>query len=358
MKLAYVVYWNGAGDGVSAKIATQVGLWRERGHEVEVFRLGHDGIPPIVGGERAFSFAGGRGRVAATRELAGAVRTFRPDVAYLRYDHFLPPLRSLTTAVPTVVELNESRVEYRLRGRAVAAYDRLNRPLTLGRSRGLVAVTNEIAAEQRGRLPSVVIGNGVDLRRYEALPPARGSRPRAVFLGSPLMPWHGLDKLVELAELLPGIDVDVVGTSAAELPRHPANLRLHGYLPPDEYRPLLAAADVGIGTLAFHRTGLLEGSPLKTREYLAFGLPVVLGYRDTDLADAGSWFVCELPNEEDNVRRGAARIGEFVERVRGRRVPREDVAPRIDAAPKEERRLAFLERTLAGVTAARAGRRS
>ncbi len=40
-------------------------------------------------------------------------------------------------------------------------------------------------------------------------------------------------------------------------------------------------------------------------------------------------------------------IGEFVERVRGRRVPRSDVEDRLSAAAKERQRLAFLERVAA-----------
>lgn len=355
MKIAYVVYWNGAGDGVSAKVATHLELWREGGHEVTLFRLSRGDAVAIDERERGFAFTGARERIAATRRLAAAVKAHAPDAVYFRYDHFVPPLRSLPASLPTVVELNESRSEYRLRSRAAAAYDRLNRAAVLGRARGVVAVTHEIAAEQPGQLPSAVIGNGVDLRRYEELPPATGARPRAVFLGSPRMPWHGLDKIIDLAALLPAVDFDVVGTSEAELPRHPPNVRLHGFLAPAEYRPILAAADLGIGTLAFHRTGLAEGSPLKTREYLALGLPVVIGYRDTDLAGERPWFVCELPNQEDNARTRAGEILGFVEDVRGRRVAHAEVAERIDAAPKEERRLAFLEQA---VRAAPAGRRS
>lgn len=38
---------------------------------------------------------------------------------------------------------------------------------------------------------------------------------------------------------------------------------------------------VCIGTLALHRKNMTEASPLKTREYLAHGFPVIIGYKDT-----------------------------------------------------------------------------
>jgi hypothetical protein len=352
VKIAYVFYWNGSGDGVSMKIATQIELWREAGHEVSAFQLTRSS----AGAERDWNVFGFP-RVRGTRRLAAAVADSRPDLVYLRYDLFVPPLRRLVSHLPSVIELNESGSEYRLRGRAVAAYDRVNRRLTLGAAEGLVGVTNEIVREQSVARPAVVIGNGIDLRRYEQLPPSRGERPRAVFLGSSRLRWHGVDKITELANLLQDVDFDVIGPARANVPSPPPNLHVHGHLPPRDYRPLLARADVGIGTLAYHRTDLHEGSPLKTREYLAYGLPVVIAYQDTDFADAGHWFICELANDEANVREGAGRVRTFIESMRGRRVPRADVADRIDAAAKERRRLEFFAELLSSRRSARPERR-
>lgn len=341
MKLAYVFYWNGTGDGVTAKIATQVSCWREAGHEVELFHLRRESSRASAEvGETLFEFSHAGDRISATRRLASAVRGYRPDLVYLRYDVFVPPLRSLLASLPSAIELNEGRAEYRLRGRATALYDTLNRRLTLGPADAFVSVTGEIAREQSLAKPQAVIANGIDLRRYELNPSAENERPRAVFLGSARMGWHGVDKIIELARLLPHVDFDLIGPEPRDVPEAP-NIDVHGHLSPGAYHPLLARADIGIGTLALHRAGLQEGSPLKTREYLAYGLPIVIGYRDTDFLDEAPWFVCELPNDEANVRAGAHRVRAFIELVQGRRVPRAAVAARIDASGKERRRLEF-----------------
>ena len=40
---------------------------------------------------------------------------------------------------------------------------------------------------------------------------------------------------------------------------------------------------IGVGTLALQRKGIFEASPLKVREYLSYGLPVLYNYFDSDL---------------------------------------------------------------------------
>jgi hypothetical protein len=92
-----------------------------------------------------------------------------------------------------------------------------------------------------------------------------------------------------------------------------------------------------------------EACPLKVREYLAYGLPTIIAYEDTDFVGEEPWFLLRLPNVEENVRNGVDEIRVFVQSVLGRRVPREQVSDRIGARPKEARRIAFLE----GVVAAR-----
>ena len=95
-----------------------------------------------------------------------------------------------------------------------------------------------------------------------------------------------------------------------------------------------------------------EACPLKVREYLGYGLPVVVAYRDTDFSDVAPWFLLELPNAEDNAVAGVDRIRAFVDAVRGRRVTRSEVEARIGTAAKETRRLALL------AAVARDGRRA
>jgi hypothetical protein len=109
-----------------------------------------------------------------------------------------------------------------------------------------------------------------------------------------------------------------------------------------EYEPLIAGCTAGIGTLALHRKGMDEACPLKVREYLAYGLPVILGCADADIPKDAD-YALHIPNTENNVAEHLPEIQSFVESWRGRRVPRTQVA-HMDWAAKETSRLRLLAR--------------
>jgi hypothetical protein len=354
MKIAYVCYWFLLErDGVVAKIEGQVAEWRAAGHDVEVFCLARR-LPERQSTRpawRTFFFGSPPGRFRATRELVGAVETWHPDVVYLRYDLFLPPLPRLVGSRTTAIEVNANdREEARLRmerPRAATAFNELNRRVLFSRASGLVCVTRELAESDdfaSFAKPTVTIGNGVDLERLRELPPAANERPRIVFLGSAAQCWHGVDKISLLAERMPEADFDIVGYEADLVDfATPPNMRIHPPLARGEYEPLLARADLAIGTLGLHRKNMREACPLKVREYLGHGLPVVIAYDDTDFAGEEPWFLLRLPNEESNVRDNVDTIRDYLGRVRGRRVPRREVQDRIGSRAKERRRLEFFE---------------
>jgi glycosyltransferase involved in cell wall biosynthesis len=347
MRIAYLCYWDGRRrDGVAEKISSQLAAWRGHGHEAELFLLTPAGPEYRLEGE-TFAFDGTVSRFAATRRLDAAVRAHRPDVVYLRYDVFLPPPVRAVRAAPTVVEVNSDfEAELRVRSPRAALYERLQRPLLVGRAAGAVCVTHELARALRARQPGLaveVIANGIDL---DALPrlaaPAPDGPPRLAYLGEDVY-WQGVDKVFALARALPEWRFDLVGVDAS---RSADNVACHGFLEREAYEPILARADAAIGTLALHRKRMHEACALKTRQYLAYGLPVVLGHEDTDFAGQDPWFLLRLPNTEPNVADGVERVRAFVEGVRGRRVERREVEGRLSIAVKEAHRLELLERVV------------
>jgi hypothetical protein len=124
----------------------------------------------------------------------------------------------------------------------------------------------------------------------------------------------------------------------------PKNVVLHGALPTDQYVRIMQRADAGIGTLALHRNGMSEASPLKVREYLASGLPVIIGYTDTDFKGDQA-FILKMPNTEENVRESMDGIRSFVTAWKGRRVERRWIEA-LDTRKKEAERLAFFQQSL------------
>jgi hypothetical protein len=188
------------------------------------------------------------------------------------------------------------------------------------------------------------MGNSIEVDRFPPAPPPANDRPRGVFLGGPGLPWHGVDKVRRLAELLPEMELDVIGPSAADLGGpSPANLTMHGFLEREAYEPIVLRADFAVGTLALHRQSITETSPLKLREYLAYGVPMIVAHRDPDLTRNPEWFVLEIPNVERNIEDHVDEIRRWVGSLEGRRIPRETATALVDTHVKEPRRLAFME---------------
>lgn len=57
----------------------------------------------------------------------------------------------------------------------------------------------------------------------------------------------------------------------------------YGYLFGDELLSLYSKCDAGVSALGFHRYGVKECSPLKTKEYFAFGLPCIGTIAERDI---------------------------------------------------------------------------
>jgi Glycosyltransferase Family 4 len=362
LRIAYICYASAfVRQGVNDKVATQVAWWTRAGHDARLLCLsrapGTGAAGPMLPGT-IFTFRTAGERVRATLALARAARRLAPDVVYLRYGRFVPPLPPFLWPLPVAVEINtDDRLEVALYGRAGWLYNELNREATLRAAAGLVCVTHELARSRtfsRYGKPTVVIANGVDPGNISAVPPANNAGAEAVMLvgAIPLASWAGADKVVALAREMPDLTVHLVGADSAQAlgpfpgdaGRLPPNIRLHGTLPRSGYRRLLARADFGIGPLALHRKGLSEASPLKTREYLLHGLPVLTAHHDTDFLGEEPWFLLRLPNREDNVATSLPAIRAWAASIRGRRVPRDAVVARLGSEGKESARLAFLAR--------------
>jgi glycosyltransferase involved in cell wall biosynthesis len=352
MKIAYV--FDGVVEyGVNRKIAAQLREWN-RHAEARAFYLAPRDLPPLDLPGCRFGFHSALGRWTATRRLVRALDAYRPDLVYVRYDLFLPGVWKALRSRCAVVEINTDDIrELAARGPIVRAYNRVNRRALLGRAGGLVAVTEELAeleAARGFRGAVVVIGNGLDAPTGGPAQATADGELRVVFVGL-AQPWHGVDRLLEIARRLSRVHFDLVGVGPID--SAPANVTCHGVKAPGEYDELLVGAYAGVGPLALERAGLRDASPLKVRDYLLHGLPVVIAHRDPDLSGRGLPYVLELPPERD-AGANAAAIGMFLERVRHVRVTPAEAEALVGIRAKESRRIDFMRRVAAGESPGRA----
>lgn len=360
MRIAYIsLHWPRLrNSGVGRKIQAQISAWKKMGHEARLFM--HTSLyepqSELIEADCFFYSVSGKiktefNRMGVAGQMIAAVRKFQPDIIFLRYGIYVFPAHRLMDIAPVVEEINTNDLaQHEQLGLVYNLYNRLTRGIFLRRVHGLVAVSRELAvspAFAAFKKSTVVIANGIDLDSIQPLPAPNNETPHLFFIATPGYSWHGVDKLVALARLCPDLTVNVVGYDHIdECEPLPENIHLHGYLHPEAYLNLLGSSDVAVSTLALYRKDMQEASSLKTRECLAYGLPTVIAYTDTDLDQAPADFLLKIPNKEDNIQTHAQLISDFAYRMRGRRADRDFLKKHIDADQKEAIRLSFFEKLL------------
>lgn len=348
-KIAYYLHWNdNLESGVFKKVLGQTNFWMTKGYKVKIFMLSRSSAYSEQNNTKETIFVEKYhniiSRLDSLRKIAKAITEWAPDMIYYRYDLFYPPLYPIIKKFPTVVEINSDDLsEYRTGSKHRYFYNYLTRDKLFRKVKGIVFVSRELSLKKhffKYNKQMVVIGNGIDLSKYVKIVPPKNLIPHIVFIGSSGQSWHGVDKLIWLASNFTKWRFDIIGIKESEFNNSiPSNMVFHGFLKSSEYEPIMAKADVAIGTLALHRKNLEEASPLKVREYLAYGIPTIIAYKDTDFSRKIP-YILQLPNSINNVKDNKRKICNFVTKIKGSRVPRNYIY-HIDTKYKERKRLDF-----------------
>jgi glycosyltransferase involved in cell wall biosynthesis len=175
---------------------------------------------------------------------------------------------------------------------------------------GLLTITDEIAQFEMNfnpQLKTCSTGNGYSgsvttlfkkCERYINL----------LFTGSPKMPWHNIERLLKSYDTYIAstgdkdtFKVHIVGMNQYDIEYQTKNENVifYGYISNfEELSRIYQKADIGVGTLGLYKNNMKEAAPLKVREYLSFGLPVIIGYTDVDLSNDLP-FVMQVENSDD-----------------------------------------------------------
>lgn len=276
-----------------------------------------------------------------------------PNIVYTRYALPFPGIQRFFGAVcPYVIEINsDDLVEYGLKSSWTGRFNRFFRRGFMRNAAGLCFISREMATSPsfnwyRGK--TAVIANSIDCDDYPFTASTANDRVNLCFIGSPGQCWHGLDKINLLSSYYPHWTFHIIGPGRDEYCasgiQPGTNMVFHGYLSGQASKELLQSMDVGISTLALHRKSMNEASPLKSRQYLAQGLPFISAYEDTDITVKD--FVYQLPNIESNVSDSLVALGDFVTSVFRneslRHAARTFAETRLDSRIIESKRLDFI----------------
>lgn len=296
MKIAYIVTHDiTTNDGITKKFQGQISEWIRKGHEVVVFCTTPNLGDSILTNVKQYQHLGAiKTRLKFNSQMYRDIQIFRPDIVYFRYDSWSITTNKILKNFNVIAELNAYElgelkllIKHEKSIKSVLRFliYKFLRGLVLSRVKGIVGVTYEIinhTSNKKFNKPSICIPNGIDLNLYHTIKTSDvKTRIGLFFIGSPGAPWHGIDVLEDMANHLPEFDFHVVGITGQDS----NNLFWHGFLQKNEYLDILLNCHICLSTLGLYRTEMEEACPLKAREYLAYGYPMILGYIDTAFVD-------------------------------------------------------------------------
>lgn len=363
MKIAYVtLHWPRTDNsGVGVKIQQQIEVWQKAGHNVIFYMHLHSvKNPDNLISANYYYYRSTKttlsipyreiSRSLALQRLIKDIGIEKPDLIYLRWGMYAIPLDRMFRKIPVVTEINTNDVfQHQLLGHVLSTYNLLTRSIALSKANGLIFPTHELSNDKafsNFTQRRVIISNGINLNAYPILSSPNTKIPHLAFIGSPNLPWQGVEKLIELAKILKDIHIDIIGSDMPHDYSIPLNITFHGYLEKERYQKILATATASIGTISLHKKGMQEAAPLKVRECAAFGIPLILPYHDTDLHNLNCSEILEIPNSEDNIRRSVVNIHNFLYSMQGKRLDRKKIWRLLDIHCKERARLEFFNHLL------------
>jgi glycosyltransferase involved in cell wall biosynthesis len=356
MTIVYLIDYNPIDNsGVIQKIKQQSMQWRKQGHKVYLVSSKtmaiYDENYNIIMQEKSLNIRFGRVGTAmkllySSYAIYRLLKHIEFDLIYMRYRLYMPFFTKVLKENKIVMEINsDDTLEYKLHSKLTHLYNKYTRNNVLKHIDAFVSVSYELKDKFTYlNRPIEVIANGINIKEYEIKSNInQNKKPILVFIGSPNQSWHGVDKIIMLAKHFKQYQFYIIGIDG----ENSENVHYFGYLSKEESTKIINQCDIGIGTLSLYKTGLKEASPLKSRQYLACGLPILYAYKDTDIPD-DVLFGLRLDNSEDNL--NYHRIEQFVEKVFNNRSvnlkARVFAQEVLDYDKKEQSRLEFFKKVL------------
>jgi hypothetical protein len=193
-----------------------------------------------------------------------------------------------------------------------------------------------------------IFTNSINLSRIPLLPVSQNERPNLIFIGHPGLAWNGINQMMDLANCWNNATFHIVGEEKPNQVICGDNVLFHGYLKERDYQDIAKNCHLAIGTLGIQSKSMYFGCSLKTREYLALGLPVVIRYFDVDFAPSQSPFIFTLPVDNRPISSFQKEISQFLDKWRHERVSREAISA-IGHIQRESKRVAYFRSLTSGL---------
>ena len=253
-----------------------------------------------------------QGKIASVKKFIIEVKRHKPDFIYLRYPVADPilflTLKYLKKIYPDMKLITEHQTK------ELFEVKLLKKPLHFfleyifgkyirNMLDGIVSMSKSISVYQKSQISSkikntrfLVLGNSVDLKknRIRRIVPGYDSEELKLGFVGNLSSWHGIDRLIHgLSDYIGTrkIKLYLVGKGSefdklkSELNLIPSKERVVflGSLTGKDLADFYCSINIAVSSLALHRLEMTDGGPLKTPEYMAKGIPFIIGYNDLEI---------------------------------------------------------------------------
>jgi hypothetical protein len=350
LKIIYILDWKfGSQTGVAKKVLQQISFWTKSGLNAELWVMTSSPNswlkePKVT---KLFTYRNiwerGRLRTSIYRELDPSVH-----LVYFRIGFFTPFQIIKLLKVRFVIEVNTlDKFELRFRNIFLRIYRKVTDRIIYTNASAVFCVTNEILAnvkkDYKVNQNIYCVPNSTKLSKNLRQHNTVNRKPRLIFVGSAGIPWHGLQRIILLAEIFTEYEFFLIGVSLSN--PIPKNIKLFGELTGRRLQEIIKQSDVGLSTLGLDFKQMKEACPLKSREYLSYGLPIISGYIDPAFP-RGANFIFRIDFTKDvNWEKISRDISKFIKKWMGKKVNPSQLR-NIDIVNVERKRVEVLRNVL------------
>lgn len=356
MKIAYLsshpLNFN---DGVVKKIVNQIDSWKNYGCEVIAFSTSKNNSCSIIENVKIYKVKSQfLNLFKLNKKLIDDINDFNPDIVYVRYDLWSMTYEKISRKYKCIIEVQTNDIEEyfaifksqkTLKSIFIYFFFKISRAFFFKKSYAIVTVTRELSMLNqytKFKKPIKFFSNAIDFKKINIVKVSNNAQKTSLFfMGTPRNLWHGVDLLKKIAFQLPCYDFHIVGYDG----KSTDNCFYHGYLKQHEYIEILKKCHICIGSLGLKRINMREGSPLKVREYLAMGYPVIINYKETAFLDLNKDFIFDIDDRDILSNSLKNDLIDFIENNKNRVVRRIEISE-ISSELVELKRLNFFKSIL------------
>ena len=345
LHITYIFDWkNNPDTSAAVKVKDQIEVWRRLGTNVEALIISPNKFKEqwAISSARVYYYKGKLGRLKARRNVNLRLKN-NTSIIYRRYGIFTPSELIQICNSKTIIELNTNN-DFFYKNRSIFLYcwHRIQIKMIAKHILGACAVTSEIKNLQASNLveKTEVFTNSINLERIKFRKENRKLNSiKIVFLAGETNIWNGIEKVVLMARELNFVDFFIIGIPKSK--NFPHNIHWLSPLHGETLQKKLSTMDIGISTLNLPSVGLVEGAPLKSRLYLATGLPIISGALDNALSNLQKYIFKIEFNEEASEIINLDELTEFIKINALKIVPLSSIE-NISAKFVEKSRLEFI----------------